>query len=534
MSRVWKLLKLQLDNRYSLFKRQKFKTFFVGVAKYLFIMAAITTVLSLILSKIIFYLSIQVNEQVIAIVLAFTQVLTFGFAVVSIIKNLYLSKDNELLIILPVTFNQLFISKIIILYISELVFSVLYIVPIFLSIGLISQMGIVYYLMILISLPILPIFPLVIGSLISIPIMFVVKWLKSHTVTSIIIILTVVVTAFVLYMMFVMKISGAFNIAEKQIETSLQINSWIANNGKIFGYYFLAKCWFLFGSVYRLFIFLAISLALLAVCMLLIKPFFFKIATITNENTSTQHYTPKRFKKRSQLAEMFVNETKSVFRSPSYIFQYFLFPLFMPVIVFTYDKLLTTISVNQAGRSMIIGSHILVLCIVALMSNIISSSAISREGANFYLAKTTPVNFYKQVLAKCLFNALFTLTALLVTCITTLILSDIPPVFVIFSTISIMILSIGHICHSFDMDLQKPLLDWYDNSEISKISHSTTKSIVYALLWSVIMCILTISCLKSGMLITLIIMFIVSLAYCLSRIYLLYLRTEYYYNKMEM
>ena len=534
MAQIWKLLKLQIDNRYDLFKKKKFKYFIAGAIRYLFIMASITLILSLILSRIIFYLSIQVNEQVVSMVLAFTQILTFGFAVVSIIKNLFLSKDNELLIVLPITFNQLFVSKIIILYISELVFSVLYIVPIFLAVGLISQMSFLYYIMIIIALPILPIFPLVIASLMSIPIMFIFRWLKKHTVISVISILLIVITAFVLYMLFIMQISGAFNIAEKQIETSLAINKWISENGKIFGYFWLAKCWFSIKYIYFLLVFLAISLALLFLSLLFIKPLFFKIATISNENTLEIFQRPKPFKKRSQFFELLLNEARSIFRSPAYIFQYLLFPIFMPVIVFTYDKLLTTISVNQVGQSMILGSHVLVLSIVALMSSMMSSSAISREGSNFYLAKTTPVNFYKQVFAKCLFNAIFTVGALFITCITTLILSDIPPLFVVFTTISTIILSVGHICHSFDMDLQKPILDWYDNSEISKMSHSTTKSIIYALLLSIVMCFVVIYCLRKSMIVSIVTLLVISVIYCGSRIYLLFLRTEYYYNKMEM
>ena len=78
------------------------------------------------------------------------------------------------------------------------------------------------------------------------------------------------------------------------------------------------------------------------------------------------------------FASLLKKETLCIFRSPTDIFEYFLFTLLMPFIVFTYDQLLTTITVNQAGINMIAGAHVMVVAILAMLSNIVSASAISR------------------------------------------------------------------------------------------------------------------------------------------------------------
>ena len=80
------------------------------------------------------------------------------------------------------------------------------------------------------------------------------------------------------------------------------------------------------------------------------------------------------------------------------------------------------------------------------------------------------------------------------------------------------------------MDLQHPVLDWYDNSEISTIGKSTTKSMIYALVMSVVMCLSVTLLGNAGVFVAL----GISIIYLVSRIHLLNIRIDYYYNNMEI
>ena len=95
-------------------------------------------------------------------------------------------------------------------------------------------------------------------------------------------------------------------------------------------------------------------------------------------------------------------------------------------------------------------------------------------------------------------------------------------------------MSFGHICHSFDLDLINPVLDWYDNSEITSISKSTTICIVYALIMSLLSCLVIIFTASVNIYFAFGCLFVLSAFYCLSRTYLLAIRTKYYYEKMEI
>lgn len=531
MTQILELFKLQLDNKYTIFKQKDVKSFFKNAFKYIVFALAIMLVLFFILQKIFTLLFIKINVEFMALVLLATQAISFIFAISSIINTLYLNKDNELFMVMPVTFNQLFVSKVLMLYINELIFNMLYMLPILLAFGMLGHFGVTYYIMLVLFLPVLPLLPIALASIVSIPIMFVVKFFKRNTWLTIITILIAVAVIFVLYMQIVSKISGAINIAEKQISTGIKVNSNIhkwGSNLLIFTH--LASCLFAFKNIGWLFAYLGISLGLMIVCFLIIKPFYYKVATITIEHTNKIKPKPKKFKARKPFNELLLNEFRTTFRSPGYIFQFLLFPLFMPLIVFVYDKLLITIAVNQAGQNMIFGSHILILTLIALMSNTISSIAISKEGANFYLTKVSPVGYKTQVLAKLVFNMIFTVSAILITTITTFIFTDLNAVVILLSSVMAIILSLGHICHSFDMDLQNPMLQWYDNSEITLMNKSTTKSMIYALVLSVIMFVIT----TLGGQVGIVVCILLSIAYLLARIHFLTVRVAYYFSHMEV
>ena len=122
MAQVFKLLRLQIDNKYDFFKKTKKKSFksFGGYAVIFILLYIIVFYLA---RMMINYLTIQINREFLSIMFSVTQAILLVFGMSSVLKNLYMSKDNELLIVFPVTFNQLYLSKILILYISELIFN---------------------------------------------------------------------------------------------------------------------------------------------------------------------------------------------------------------------------------------------------------------------------------------------------------------------------------------------------------------------------------------------------------------------------
>lgn len=533
MSTILSLLRLQIDNKTDLLKTAKPKTMAMAIIKVLVFLALITLGVNFALSKV-FVLGFAINAELLSVLLLVTQLISLAFAVGSVINTLYLCNDNEMLVCLPVTPNQLFISKLLMIYIKELAVNAAIVCPLLLTLGSFSSFGWSYYLSIPVLLLLLPFLPIVVAAFLSVPIMSVIKFLKKHAFLAVVVVFSFVAVCLWGYLSLIGSIASEFDIAGKQIETVRGINRDIVEFGqKNIIYIGLASAMLNFSLWYHYAIFLLICAAFVTATIFFARYFFFKIAMSGMEKTVKAKPRPKKFKKRSVFASLFLKECYCVFRSSADVFEYFLFTILMPFIVFSYDRLLMTITVNQAGINMIAGAHVMVVAILAMLSNISSASAISRDGSNFYTSKIVPVNYYTQLFTKFAFNAVFTLVALVVTAI---ISSFIYPIWqVVLGSVAVAMMSIGHIAYCIDSDVKNPTVNLVGDEKAGTVSKSTPKSLVYGLVLGFIlgMIVILMSAMENQLIPYLLIIGL-SFVFMIYRVYTMILRINLRYDKIEM
>ena len=532
MHTLIKLLRLQIDNKTDILKTNSLKKMIISVLKRLILLVALTLGIGY-LTFGLSGLGFRINAEFLGIVLLALQLISLIFGIGSIITNLYLSKDNEILMGLPTTPNQLFMSKILLIYFHELSITATLAIPLFLSFGVMGQFGLSFFLCIPIYIIILPLLPISLAAFISIPVMMIIKFLKKHMYLSVALVLIAVAAILTIYISLLSKIAVGFDIASKQIETIIQVNSIVLKLGKSLPLYFqLGKAMSTFDSWGWIFIYFVGCQFIYVLTILFIRPLYFKIAMSSLENTFKLN-AKKDYIERKPFVSLLIKEIKCVFRSPGNVFEYFLFTLLMPFIVFSYDKLLLIISVNQAGQNMIAGSHLMIVAILAMLSNIISASSISRDGGNFYISKIVPVNYYTQIGAKLVFNAIFTVGAILVTMCISFIYQN--PVQVILGSLAVIFASIGHIAMSLDMDIKTPILNYQGNEDNSAMQKNTVKSTILGLLIGIIMGLIVIAFAFIEMtILPYVILLIAGLAFGIYRLYMLVLRIHLQYDKIEM
>lgn len=538
MSTVLQLLRLQIDNKTDILKTASPKTMVPAIIRVLLTIAAAILVVGFALSRV-FIVGFAVNAALIAILLLVTQVISLAFATGNVINTLYLSRDNEMLVCLPVTPNQLFISKLLMIYINEFAVNAMMSIPLFIAInGLVpGGFGISYFLSIPIMLILMPILPIVLAAFISVPLMWVIRFLKKHAVLSIVTVLVLVAAVLWAYVSFIGSIAGEFDLSNQQFETVDRVNKTILTFGSAIPlYYQLAEGMLSFSKWYFYPIFLGIAAVFVAATYVFTRYFFFKIAMSSLEKTIKSNKREKPFRQRGTFASLFLKELYCVFRSPSDVFEYFLFTLLMPFIVFSYDSLLMTITVNQAGQNMIGGAHVMVVAILAMLSNISSASAVSRDGGNFYTSKIVPVNYFTQMFAKFAFNAVFTLGALGVTAIVSIVfISEHLKVWqILLGTLAVAMAAVGHIAYCIDTDIKDPTVNMQGNEE-SSVSKTTPKALISGLIIGFILGIIVI--LMSAMenlVIPYLIIIAISFIFMIYRVHTLALRINLAYDKIEM
>lgn len=534
MRTMFNLLRLQIDNHTDLLKTASPRKMLVSVIKILLLLIAITGALAYGFTQI-FFLGFAINAELIALVLLIVQGLTLVFTVAHVIGTLYLSKDNELLICLPVTANQFFISKILLVYFKEFAFNAMLCLPLFLCLGVFGGFGISFYCAIPLYLILMPILPIILASFLSIPIMRVLAFLKRHSVLAIIVLLVSVASALWAYISLIAGLAGSFNIVEQQMQLVASINQTVrAVGSKIFVYFQLAQAMLSFSAWYYIPLFLVLCALLSVATVMIIRPFYFRIAMPQLENRVTaRSKKEKKFHHTTAFFSLIKKEMLCIFRSPSEVFQYFLFTLLMPFIVISYDRLLMTVSVNQAGVNMVAGSHVMIVAILAMLSNISSASAVSRDGATFHTSKIIPVNYFTQIFAKLTFNAIFTLGAVIVTA--GIALFSYPAWQIMLGSIAVCIAAIGHIALCLEMDIKHPSVCMQGDEEASTTSKSTPYALLSGLLIGFIMGLfLILQSTAKNVVMPYILLIVLSVIFAVWRVWNLVLRVELAYDKIEM
>ena len=182
---------------------------------------------------------------------------------------------------------------------------------------------------------------------------------------------------------------------------------------------------------------------------------------------------------------------------------------------------------------MIAGSHVMIVAILAMLSNISSASAISRDGANFHASKIIPVNYFTQIFAKLTFNAIFTVGAVILTAV---ISAFFYPVWqILLGSIAVSIAAIGHIALCLEMDIKHPSVAMQGDEESSTTSKSTPYALLSGLIIGFVMGLFLImqSTAKIAAL-PYVLLIAIALIFALWRVWHLILRVQLAYDKIEM
>lgn len=97
-----------------------------------------------------------VDYPLINFVIVFIQVISVIACANGLMNSLFLSNDNPILLAFPATHVEIFVSKLLVYYISEFIRSFSFIVPVLFAFGLNQKYGVLYYLIVMLFSVILP------------------------------------------------------------------------------------------------------------------------------------------------------------------------------------------------------------------------------------------------------------------------------------------------------------------------------------------------------------------------------------------
>lgn len=342
----------------------------------------------------------DISSEFLILFIGIAQLILAVFGISSVINTLYHSGDNELLLRFPVSGSAIFLAKITMLVVYQVIFTVAVMLPVFIIFGLETNQAWTYYALMPLVMLICVALPLGISNLFAIPAMHLSSQTKHMFTLSLLVSVIFVAAGFALYMNVVQGVvdymkeeAMSFFSKESIAIVSKAVKYIIPSN---FIAYMMIGENMVFNSLMSIFSVCVV----IAAALLVIRKFYMGTVLKNIEVEGTSFTKPTVNKVRTPAMAVFKREFTEIFRSSNYSFQYLCMAVAAPVMVFYCNKLAAVMGENTIGSVIVPALTMMVMLIFVSIILSFAASSVSREGENFYLTKISPVSFRMQVMVK--------------------------------------------------------------------------------------------------------------------------------------
>ena len=532
---------LQLSDRVKIKKDLTIGQRIAQVGKTLLAMAVCFGIFAVLFYVIFKLIGFRASENLLTLVILLTQVLSIVSCTVSLSDTLYISKDNQMLMTYPVKHVFVYISKLLVVYILELYKSLMFTFPLFMAYGLMAG-GILnanYVISLVFFSIFLPLVPVLIGAIISIPVVLIGKLLKRVPILKGILTIAIFVGLGFLT-------GWIVNALPDQIRLVALWNSFlksfeaIVSNVNNFSLYcmFVGRVLYSNQPLLNNLYFYLVVIGVLVVGIALSLPLFFKLASSAQENSIDKKHSSKNVVHKSTFFTFMRKELLLSIRNMNDFSSNYLFLFVMPFVLILMTSIFVRIDRNPLGYSMTYAFCGLIALIMLSASNTASATAISSEGTEFALLKTAPGKTSNIVWAKVLINGILSFVSLLITFILLgFFLGDkvvLAQLWLVFAFV--VLIDIGLILWSIQLDILNPSMKEYattqNRGDIKNFSTSIVIGIVASVIFSAVMIILF--WVNSNLLLSAIILIALGLIFVGGRIYLLINYLNAYFHEIEL
>ena len=432
---------------------------------------------------------------------------TMGISLITLLEGVYKAgpllfncKDDQLLLSLPIKRRTVLFVRFFKLYVFELLYNSMFLLPVMVAYIRWGNVGPTYYLTCFVMLLMLPIIPIVISCIIGAITSGISSKFKYKNVVEIV--LSMIILVGVFYFSF--KVEDVFNYLLANAES---INDFIIKRYYPAGVFSKLVIDF---NVKDLLIFISVNIAVMAATILVLGKFYFSInSKLKSVNTSKVHskVEPLNFKAKSQTNSLIRKEINTFFKTPVFIvnagFSLVLFLVLAVLMAIRFDSVATILINEESGLGIakeLIYNNLSII-IFALITfgtfmTSITSSIISLEGRNISILKSLPIKTKTILMAKVKAALLITTPAILVGDLILFIRFRTN----IFEALLLVVLSIlmPLISHFLGIiiNLKYPKLEWESPAEVVK--QSTSSFIAVMLGMVLLMIIVGITCALIG------------------------------------
>lgn len=430
--------------------------------------------------------------EFVTLMLAMSCVGVVLFGLVPMMTYLYFSRDTEFMLTLPVKPSTVFMAKLSVVYITEIIVSTVILLPAMLTVGIMTAQGAVFYIVMVFEVLLVPAIPLVLVAVLAIPLMWVVSFFKNKGALASIVMILLGCGVFAAYYALIAGMSSSgdnFNPEEVVAALSAVLNNVadiliplaavarLATLSPVtaFGEFSVGT-----AAMINLAVFVGFAVVLLALAVLVSSAVYRRGARSILEGGTKKNNGKVEFKQSgSALSALFKKEWRELVRTPAFAFQCLSGILLCPIIIYFMSSMFTSgfeasggadeVTAEFLNFMTLLKSFVLIgfISMFSVSMNVGAPTAITREGGNCYVLKTMPVPYRTIVTAKLLLYVLISslsiVTSLIVSSIMAFDLAN-----VIFGTIFLLLYNYGYNCVCVYIDLRRPKLNWSTPNEAVK------------------------------------------------------------------
>ena len=484
---------LQLSEKIKL-KRETTFSQKLGIVGKSFFHTVISYVVLVLLCFLLFnILFVRTSVLLLTFVLFIMQLLSIVTSTVSMTDSLYLSKDNYLLMTYPVKHSHIYISKLLVAYILELRRGVQFTLPLLLAYATINTnlLTFNYVLASIIYSVFLPLFPVLIGALLSIPVALGKKFIKKYTIIQILGTIALFVSLFLITQGIINALPENFSVVRNYDDFLDGLDTFYMSVNR-FSTYVGCLGELLYGkNIFINNLLIIAILIVIGVVSIASSVFvYFKIASSASESSIQKNHSSKNKAHKSTFLTFMRKEmTLSIRNIGNFASDYF-FLFILPFVLMIVSSIYVRVDRDLLGECMTYGFIGMIALIMLSASNTASATAISSEGTEFCLIKTAPGKTSNIVWSKILINFLISTIFL---ALTFALLSytldgyvELSKLWLVF--VYVILIDLGLILWSIQLDILNPKLKEFANSqnksEIQNFAHSITIGCIASIIFS--------------------------------------------------
>lgn len=469
--KIFSLTKVLLKNSFQRYDNKKQKNKVATAILYIIVFGYVMALFGVFSFQIINTLK-QINQESIFIGMFLMGVALFIIiqGMVSATNVFYFSRDLEYILPLPLKPREILISKLNVILITEYIVELLFAVVPIIIYGVLTAVGIQYYIISFLVLLIFPIIPLIISTIIIMIIMSFTKGAKNKDRFQLIVPILGIILAFAISF----ASTGSSDISEKEVlEKLLQANQMVELISDKFIILKPAINAIINSDILELLKLAIITIIGYLAFILIGSKIYFRgaIGNLSSGNKTKKKIKINSIKTRKIGKTYVIKEIKILFRNPIFFVQCVLPSVFMPILVL--GIAIFTISSNESNDlqaiTSILGSLVqspigmaVIIAVTEFMYSMlyIAPTAISRDGSNAIFMKYIPVSYYKQIIYKGIPNVIFgTITSIIILIFVYLVMRVSFVFLAICFVINLILIIIQTLLMEL-VDLKKPKLDW--------------------------------------------------------------------------